>query len=71
MKFIVTRSSARGPVPGSPCPGAVQSKGNWWLELATLEDLCALLGEEDSLMFYRRGDDLEIDIYDESDDYIE
>ncbi len=44
MKFRISRASNYNP-DASPCPGAVEADGEWWLELATLDDLLAFIAE--------------------------
>lgn len=45
MKFRISRTSKPSwgePDEESPCPGAVLDGYDWWLEVATLEDLLDL-----------------------------
>ncbi len=45
MKFRISRASNYNP-DASPCPGAVEADGEWWVELATLDDLLAFVAEQ-------------------------
>jgi hypothetical protein len=53
MKFLVSRASQGAVSKGSPCQGAVRGPESaawpgecqWYIELATLEDLLAFLDE--------------------------